>query len=232
MTTNENTLPRRYLEMRILFSSRIFSPWALRPSASYMFTHIARYRKFRTGTNMLNSHVYCQSQLIKLEELWYQRFIQQHEENEKQLQEMRGENWQLLYKVLYGYTEKMMQAHNFNVRGALVFNARLDKKIDSKVGTQKGLNELAQKTEFKEILDKEVQERHLVYSDVEQCFPHLYDHVSMNISTNGYGNDCMIIVIRVLDFSPNERAALVALLKLQKNWYNPLGWQEVVMAEE
>ncbi|KAG0135082.1 hypothetical protein HOY82DRAFT_537016 [Tuber indicum] len=305
--------------MRILFSSPIFSLWSLRPSTSCMFNHIARYRKFRTRTIMLISHVEHQTELSKLEALWYQRFMQQQQDNEKQLneerdkwgkllqeerekrvkllhekqleeerekrqellqqkelQEKRGymkkflkaqreekekqlkaereetekqlqeisegiskqlqKEWEeyseIRYKVLYGYTERMMLSHNFNVRGALVFNARLDKMIDTKFGTQTGLNELAQKTEFKEILKNEVQERHLVYSDVEQCFPHLYNLVSRNISTNGYGNKGMIIVIRVQDYSRNELAALVALLKLQKNWHHPLKWQEVVMAEE
>ncbi|KAG0135079.1 hypothetical protein HOY82DRAFT_601158 [Tuber indicum] len=188
-----------------------------------------------TSKNTLVSHVEHQRQLSKLEALWYQRFMQQQQEKEKRLseerekrekrlEEMQEENDALQCNVLCGYTERMMLAHNFNVHGALehiVFQARPDKNIGSEFGTEKGLNELAQKTEFKEILEKEAQEHRLVQKQVEYCFPDLYHRAS----THANGNDC-IIAIRAADFTATERAALAVLLKLQSKRSYPLDWRE------
>ncbi|KAG0135083.1 hypothetical protein HOY82DRAFT_537017 [Tuber indicum] len=250
MTAKENTLSLRSLRMRIFFSSPIFSLWALRPSTSCMFTHIARYRKLMASTNMLVSHVEHKRQLKEIDELWSRRLVRRNQEAKKQLkeeqkkrekqlqeiqekkdkriQEMREEKENLRDKVSSGDRERMMLAHNFNVRGALVFQARLYKIIDSESGTQTGLNELAQKTELQKILEQEVQERRLVYSNVDRCFPHLYHCVSKHAR----GNDGIIIIIREQDFSPNERAALIVLLKLQQDWTYPLEWKEVSVEEE
>ncbi|KAG0642989.1 hypothetical protein HOY80DRAFT_1035099, partial [Tuber brumale] len=156
-------------------------------------------------------------------------------EKDKQLKEERDEaetkreqiqqmNEKLKSELLLAETERMKLEQNFNVRGALeriVFQARLEKKIESKYGTQKGLDELVKTGRLIELLGTVVQERRVVRGDVEACFPHLYHRMSIH----AHGTDGSI-VIRAADFPPNERAALVVLLKLQKEWNFPLDWKE------
>ncbi|KAG0642994.1 hypothetical protein HOY80DRAFT_1035105 [Tuber brumale] len=107
----------------------------------------------------------------------------------------------------------MKLEQNFNICGALeriVFQARLEKKIGSKHGTQKGLNELSQKSNFIDILEKIVQERRLVHKDIEDCFPHSYHRVSIHANCNNGTT-----ATRGADFEPNKWAALAVLLRLQ-----------------
>ncbi|KAG0642996.1 hypothetical protein HOY80DRAFT_998055 [Tuber brumale] len=170
-------------------------------------------------------------QLKELSEEKDKQIKEEREEREKEREQMQQridqhleENIELRDQVLYEYTERMKREKKFNIRGALeriVFQAGLEKKIDSKHGIQNGLNELSIKKELVDILEKVVQERHLIYMHVDKYFPYLYSRVS----TLAHSNDS-VIVIRAAQFASNERAALVALLRLQSKWSYPLNWRE------
>ncbi|PUU72879.1 hypothetical protein B9Z19DRAFT_1069412 [Tuber borchii] len=95
-------------------------------------------------------------------------------------------------------------------------------KIPPTVGVQEGLDKLAQRSEFTEVLHKEVQARKLVVEDVMACLNHLYDKVCKRTKEM---EDAMVVV-RAARYTDNERAALVVLLKLQDNWLDPLDWIE------
>ena len=104
----------------------------------------------------------------------------------------------------------------------MVFLAKLEGKIPPTVEVQEGLNKLAQRSEFTEILHKEVQARKLVVEDVMACLSNLYDKVCKRTKDM---EDAMVVV-RAARYTDNERAALIVLLKLQKNWLYPLDWIE------
>ena len=104
----------------------------------------------------------------------------------------------------------------------MVFLAKLEKKIPPTVEVQEGLNKLAQRSEFTEILHKEVQARKLVVEDVMACLNHLYNKVCKR--TNDMEDS--VVVVRASRYTDNERAALIVLLKLQKDWLYPLDWIE------
>ena len=104
----------------------------------------------------------------------------------------------------------------------MVYLAKLEKKIPPAVRVQGGLNKLAQRSEFTEILHKEVQARKLVVEDVMACLKRLYNKVCKR--TNDMEDD--MVIVRASRYTDNERAALVVLLKLQKDWLCPLDWIE------
>ncbi|KAG0640162.1 hypothetical protein HOY80DRAFT_1070710 [Tuber brumale] len=196
--------------MRISFGSFTFFPWTLRSSTYHMFTHFGQHRKLVSSSievlsgGASTSDAEYQRQLSNLEATWYKRFVQQGEEKDKQLKES---------ELLLEETERMKLEQNFNIRGALeriVFQARLQGRINSEKGTQKGLNELAHTKDFTDILKKVVQERCHVHQDVKSCFRDLY-HL---VSKHAHGNDGMID-IRGADYTENERAALVVFLMLK-----------------
>ncbi|KAG0632637.1 hypothetical protein HOY80DRAFT_1035106 [Tuber brumale] len=234
--------------MRIFFGSFTFTPWALRPTAYSTFTHFAPHQKLVSSRIEFPSHgtiisrIEFHRRLSKLEAFGHKQSVQQREETDKQLKEVEEEKKKrepmqqrtdqrseekldFWGKLLLEKTERMKLEQNFNIRGALeriVFQARLEEKICSKHGTQKGLNELSQKREIIDILEKVVEERCLVPKYVKDCFPHLY----YTASRDAHGNDS-IIAIRAADFAPNDRAALVVFLRLQSTWSHPLDWKEV-----
>jgi len=110
----------------------------------------------------------------------------------------------------------------------MVFLAELEKKVPETVGIQDGLDKLARRPEFTEVLDKEVLKRKLAAEDVMDCVGQLYAKVCNN--TNG--NDATrsnVIIVRPTEFGDNERAALVVFLIVQSNWICPLDWREDVM---
>ena len=80
-------------------------------------------------------------------------------------------------------------------------------------------------TDFRAIFDKEVALRHLVRKDVERCHKNLYHE----LSKHAHGNDGSV-VIRKADFTLNEHAALISLMKFQDTWkfegVPPLKWRE------
>ena len=86
----------------------------------------------------------------------------------------------------------------------MVFLAKLEGKIPPTVEVQEGLNKLAQRSEFTEILHKEVQARKLVVEDVMACLSNLYDKVCKRTKDM---EDAMVVV-RAARYTDNERALL------------------------
>ncbi|CUS09335.1 unnamed protein product [Tuber aestivum] len=133
-------------------------------------------------------------------------------------------------KTLEILSEKMWLERNFNIRGALeriVYQYKHPKDIWSSKGIQQVLNEIAKTKAFDAVLQKEVQTHRLVRERVMDCVHNIYHEVSKH----AHGNDGMILV-RAIDFTRNERAALVAFLRLQSTWKNPLSWQEIELSDE
>jgi len=100
----------------------------------------------------------------------------------------------------------------------------LEKKIPLTAGIQEGLGKLAQRREFTAILHQEVEARKLDVWHVMASLNDLYCLTSYR--TNG--NDGAIIIVKEVQFTGGERAALVCLLKLQSSWPCPLAWKEVL----
>ncbi|CUS07026.1 unnamed protein product [Tuber aestivum] len=151
-------------------------------------------------------------------------------EREKELRKMDIECKELKKQTLRVLSEKMWLEQNFNIRGALeqiVYQFREPEDIRSSKGIQKGLDEIAETGDFIAVRDKVVQERGLERERVIACIHSIYHEVSKH----AHGNDGTIVV-RAIDFTPNERAALVTFLKLQSTWKNPLVWQEEGLSDE
>ncbi|PUU84197.1 hypothetical protein B9Z19DRAFT_1118042 [Tuber borchii] len=139
--------------------------------------------------------------------------FEQKEQDRKRIQQGIIRNCELLYAALKERTEKMIVLGNCGLRGAL---------DPTNCGVQEGLDKLAQRSEFTEVLHKEVQARKLVVEDVMACLNHVYDKVCKRTKDM---EDAMVVV-RVARYTDNERAALVVFLKLQDNWLYPLDWIE------
>ncbi|CUS08684.1 unnamed protein product [Tuber aestivum] len=146
----------------------------------------------------------------------------------KQLEMQCKENLEILrdlrFNLLTERAEKMRFKGEFNILGALefiVYSARLNKRITSSAGVQKGLIELAGKEEFIKIVQQEVQDRGLNLEDVIACVPGIYDEVS-NRPHDNYSK----IVLWAREYTPNQVAALVGFLKMQSKWPHALDWRE------
>jgi hypothetical protein len=104
----------------------------------------------------------------------------------------------------------------------ITYQATLAKVIPHQGGILQKLNGLAQRPDFKKILQAEVANRKLVLKDVEACVPNIYHEVSKH----AHGNTGVIELNRD-EYTVNELAALVSFFRLQKQWSNPLVWKEV-----
>jgi len=80
--------------------------------------------------------------------------------------------------------------------------------------------------EFTEILHKEAQARGLVFEDVLECARSLY----VKLLPPACDHDDTV-VIRDVDFTEKERAALVTFMKVQSEWDNAVSWMEDVSAK-
>lgn len=94
-------------------------------------------------------------------------------------------------------------------------------KITKGPRVQDNLNQITQLPEFKIILRQEVNARRLKEEDVWRNLGILYGV----LSRYAHGNNGHIQLWE--GYHPeNERAGLVALMKLQARWPNPLRWNE------
>ena len=84
-----------------------------------------------------------------------------------------------------------------------------------------GLYELAEQPEFTKVLHEEVQARGLVYEDVAACVRSIY-FTRLLPSCNRDET----IVIRDVDFTAEERAALITFMKVQSKWACASPWRE------
>jgi len=96
-------------------------------------------------------------------------------------------------------------------------------KITKGSGVQDNLNQIIQLKEFKKILHREVKARGLNEEDVWRNLGIVYGI----LSRYAHGNNRHIVLWG--RYHPeNERAGLVALMKLQARWPSPLGWREEI----
>ena len=86
-----------------------------------------------------------------------------------------------------------------------------------------GLYQLSEQPEFTKVLHEEVEARGLVLEDVVECVTSIYwDLLPPPPSYDR--NDT--IVIRDVDFTAEQRAALVTFMKVQSKWQCPRSWRE------
>ncbi|PUU72883.1 hypothetical protein B9Z19DRAFT_1136436 [Tuber borchii] len=199
--------------LKLTVEQRVF--WGKQDAIRYREQHAELSQHFKDELKLLQEP---QKALIN-------DLFEQKEQDQKRIQQGIIRNCDLLYAALKERTEKMMVLGNCNLCGALermVYLAKLEEKIPPTVGVQEGLDKLAQRSEFTEVLHKEVQARKLVVEDVMACLNHLYDKVCKRTKEM---EDAMVVV-RAARYTDNERAALVVLLKLQDNWLDPLDWIE------
>ncbi|PUU73559.1 hypothetical protein B9Z19DRAFT_1134978 [Tuber borchii] len=98
--------------------------------------------------------------------------------------------------------------------GKIVKRGKLAEKISPTAGTQEGLNELAKRKEFTTILKDEVEARGLTVQRVMASFHRLDSLLSKPLRFNARAT----MVVRRANFTNEERAALVILLKVQERW--------------
>ena len=104
-----------------------------------------------------------------------------------------------------------------------MYQARLMKKIptDSEYEVQAGLDELAKTPEFIQILQEEVTASRLQLKAVTACIPSIYYEASKRAIWND-----IIITIYEEDHTVEQRAVLVAFLRMQRGWPLGLQWRE------
>lgn len=95
-------------------------------------------------------------------------------------------------------------------------------------GLQDRLNELADKPEFLEIVEEEVDYRSLEH---EKIYASVYQ-LEKVITKHCGGNDGPTITIKPKDYNKYERAAFAAFLKLQDTWDHALRWKEAERVED
>lgn len=99
----------------------------------------------------------------------------------------------------------------------------LDNRIQLRGGgVQRQLDALAATREFGAVYAYEIAARKLARQDVERCRRNIYHE----LSKHAHGNEGTIL-IRRMDFTPNEVAAVVSYYKLQDGWGDALAWLEV-----
>ncbi|KAF8472872.1 hypothetical protein BDZ91DRAFT_790728 [Kalaharituber pfeilii] len=157
------------------------------------------------------------------------------EEIDRLQQNAKEEKDRLLKKLeqnsnLKAYSSKILNEYlglkgKLNLRGALEYisiTALSLKKIEKRVGTRDRLIALSNTPEFTKILQKVAEERNLIQKEIKAQVEHLYHEVSKI----AHGHDGFII-IRSIDLTINERAAIVCFLELLNEWPVPnLIWVE------
>ena len=94
-------------------------------------------------------------------------------------------------------------------------------------GKEATLAAIAKSAEFTAILNEEARFRGLKPEKIRSCVCSLYG----KLSAHAHGVE-QPVVIGNMNLSPNERAALIVLLKLQDKWPKPLSWREEEEEEE
>ena len=104
-----------------------------------------------------------------------------------------------------------------------MYQAELMKKImtDRESGVQGGLNALAKTPEFIQILQEEVAASDLKLKAITACIPYIYYEASKRALRNDF-----TITIYKEDHTPEQRAVLIAFLKMQRGWPSGLQWME------
>ena len=97
---------------------------------------------------------------------------------------------------------------------------------------EEGLYKIAEQPEFTQVLHEEVQARGLVFADVAACVRSTHrDLLPPSPFPLPPSPSCDLdetIVIKDLDFTAEERAALVTFMKVQSKWLRELApsWRE------
>ncbi|CUS14523.1 unnamed protein product [Tuber aestivum] len=126
--------------------------------------------------------------------------------------------------MLSSSQEKMLVYGDYTPIGALihmVYSARLHKTIPDCIGLQEELDALASQEEFVSALREEARARGLVAEEVCDAVHGLFDAVSEETRIPSSE-----IVVEAGKYTPNQVAALVAILKAQAKWPSPLEWRE------
>ena len=92
-------------------------------------------------------------------------------------------------------------------------------------GHELGLYALCRQPEFTKVLREEVETRGLVFKDVDECVRSIY--WDLLPPPPSYDRN-ETIVIRDVDFTPEQRAALVTFMKVQSKWSCPSSWREEI----
>jgi hypothetical protein len=117
----------------------------------------------------------------------------------------------------------------FNIE-RIVYQATLEELFEEnkkKVGVQQKLNMLAGRSEFTEILLKEVDKYKLVLNDVWACVDRIYHDVSKHARGNREP-----IQLNMGLFTRNELVVLISFFRLQQKWCSALEWEVVWTQKE
>ncbi|PUU80428.1 hypothetical protein B9Z19DRAFT_1123615 [Tuber borchii] len=163
-----------------------------------------------------------------------QRFLEHLAARERRLErvidELVIENREFYATAARERNERGRWDSNFNLRGAIekiVERGIREQKITGGGGIQENLNQILALPKYHEILLQELELRGLREIDVRRCLGILYPA----LSRYAHGNDGAI-VLRGLYHPDNELAGLVALMRVQGRWKNPMAWREEAQEED
>ncbi|PUU80430.1 hypothetical protein B9Z19DRAFT_1063466 [Tuber borchii] len=158
----------------------------------------------------------------------HNRALKDLAEREKRLQQTVDrlviENRDLYTNYIIEKMERGRWDYIFNMRGVvekITDMAVEQEKITGGGGVQSQLNRIIKSKEFQAILPEVLAARGVRSIDVRRSLATLY----AVLSRDAHGNDGKI-VLRELYLTDNELAGLVALLRVQRSWKNPLPWRE------
>jgi len=93
------------------------------------------------------------------------------------------------------------------------------KEPRAKRDVQQELSKLAERADFKAILQEEVERRNLVFTDVQDCVAGIYGVVSKH----PHGSTATIWLNENV-FTPRELVVLISFFRLQDKWGHALKW--------
>ncbi|KAG0637879.1 hypothetical protein HOY80DRAFT_1081610 [Tuber brumale] len=162
--------------------------------------------------------------LLQLHNLWFERYHKCAMEGIA----LGKANVVLTMELMDQYTKNMELKGEFTIRGALVaerivYQAKMQKKIQYADGIQEGLNKIAELPGFFTILMQLVGDHRVALHNIQSSIKNLFREVlAHQHPPSSHGT----IVIRKAEYSANEYAALIAFLKMQDTWHPSLCWRE------
>ncbi|KAG0642237.1 hypothetical protein HOY80DRAFT_998693 [Tuber brumale] len=181
----------------------------------------SRNRQVLLGSN---EDIYDVNFIFQYDNLWFSRY----HESQSERMELAEKNVMLTLSLLDKYTKNMELKGELTICQAIVaerivYQAKLQKRIQCGDGIQEALNEIAQLREFTCILHDAVKERELVLSDVQSC---IQDLAKVVLNRPLQPSSDWTIVLKEAEYNANEYVALIGFLKTQDGWYPSLSWKE------
>ncbi|PUU78410.1 hypothetical protein B9Z19DRAFT_1126746 [Tuber borchii] len=160
---------------------------------------------------------------------WWLKYSQEREQEQKQeLQRKSAEIQNLTTALMREKAERVREEGNVVIYKAIegiVWDSKARGLVSWLNNHELGLYRLSKEPEFTKVLHEEVEARGLVLEDVAACVMKIY--WDLLPPPPSYDRN-ETIVIRDVDFTPEQRAALVTFMKVQDKWEYPRSWREEI----